>query len=107
MVKRIEIFILLTSFIKMTETSETSETINDLKGYILHVEEEKAKFESSALRLKILCSRSSEFGEEIQKILNETARTFVYDPITNSVKCSNNLGMDILWIVTLNVYSSN
>jgi len=94
MVKRIEIFILLTSFIKMTETSEKSEKIIDLEEYILHVKREKAKFESSALRLKILCSRSSEFGEEIQEILNETAMTFVYDPITNSVKCFNDLGME-------------
>lgn len=93
MVKRIEKFILLTSFIKMTETPETSE-INDSKEYLFYIKTEKANVESAVLRLKLLCSRSSEFGKEIQEILNETARTFVYDPITNSVKCSNDLGMD-------------
>jgi hypothetical protein len=87
MVNTIEIFILLTFFIKMTE-----EEINDLKEYIFYIETEKAKVESAVLRLKILCSsRSSELGEEIQEILNEISKDYVYDPIMNSVTLSGGM----------------
>ena len=93
MVNRIEIFILLTFFIKMTKEIKASKIlafeIERMKRDIFHLKTKKSNLESTVLRIVLLFGRFRENAEKIKNIVNETSNEEdVYDPITNMVTCS-------------------